>query len=140
MPARRAAGPLSEEEAMTLHPAVPLVALAVLAGCAGMAYQAGDSYERTQALANMNNPDAQLVLARMYADPAASPQMQGRPQDQVQAAKWCLVFQSESRPARPDTLAQGPPCEQIIARLPPEAVFSGMALAVQFKQGTWYRY
>jgi hypothetical protein len=147
MPATRAAGPLVWEKfvavkrkPMTLHPAVRLAALALLAGCAGMGYQTGDSYAHTQALATMSDPDAQLVLARMYADPAAWPQMQARQQDPVQAAKWCLVYQRQGRPARPDTLAQGPSCEQIVARLPADAVSVGQWLALQYTEGTWYRY
>jgi hypothetical protein len=110
--------------------AFPLVVLLALGGCAEFVHHPGDSFAHTEALANAGQADAQLDLARMYADPAAWPQTRGRPPDPVKAAKWCIIVQTKGLEApSPAALARGPSCEQIMATLPPSAVFLGNGLA-----------
>ena len=112
---------------MTRSQVASLAALAVLAGCAGGMHQADDSFQRTQQLARLGDPDAQLDLARMFADPAAWPQSRGMPPNPVLAAHWCAATEGE-QPPRPETVARGPSCQQIMAALPPEAVTAGRLL------------
>ena len=109
---------------MTLSQAASLAALAVLAGCAGLAHRADDSFLRTQQMARFGDPDAQLDLARMFADPAAWPQSGGMPPNPVLAAFWCAASEGEPPPT-PQTVARGPSCQQIMAALPPDAVSAG---------------
>ena len=113
------------------RPAVPLALLLALAGCAGLGYQVNDSYLHTRALAESSNPDAQLALARMNADPASWPQMQGKAANPVEAAKWCTVVDDTPAP-RPDPAlqARGPSCQQIMASLPPDAIAKGSGEAL----------
>lgn len=109
---------------MTVFQAASLALLGMLAGCAGLAHQEDDSFLRTQQLARFGDPDAQLDLARMFADPDAWPQSRGMPPDPVLAAHWCAASEGEL-PPRPDTVARGPSCQQIMASLPPDAVSAG---------------
>ena len=97
------------------HKVIVLAAVAALAGCSTLGYQPTDSYLHTRAAANLGNTNAQLDLARMYADPAHWPQMQGRKPDPVRAAKWCYIFQSQQVTADPAVAARGPSCQQILA-------------------------
>ncbi len=114
--------------------ALAVVLLAGLGGCATSHYQAGDSYAHTRMLAYARDADAQLMLARMYADPAHWPEMQGRKPQPVLAAKWCKIFARGGLPARPEVAAAGPSCAQILARLPPALVAEGEGLAGDFGQ------
>jgi hypothetical protein len=105
-----------------------LAALAVLAGCASLAHHPDDSFAHTAALAEADDPDAQLDLARMYADPAAWPQAADRQPDPTRAAEWCIIV-SWGPPPTPAALARGPSCEQILAAFPPYVVSAGSYLA-----------
>ena len=69
-----------------------------------------------------------LDLARMYATPAAWPQMAGRQADPVQAAEWCTIVSWGPSPTKA-ALARGPSCQEILASLPPEAVATGVYMA-----------
>ena len=113
---------------MTLLPALSLSTLVALGGCAALVHHPSDSFAHTQALAEADEPDAQLDLARMYADPAAWPQMAGRQADPVLAAEWCTIVSWGLSPTQA-TLARGPSCRQILATLSPEAVATGGYLA-----------
>ena len=86
---------------MTPVPAVTLAALLALGGCASLAHHADDSFEHTQQLAEAADPDAQLDLARMFADPAAWPQAAGMPAQPGLAAMWCAASARCSRRPRP---------------------------------------
>ncbi len=113
---------------MTPVPAVTLAALLALGGCASLAHHADDSFAHTQKLAEAADPDAQLDLARMYADPAAWPQAAGRQPDPVMAAMWCTILKVQPPPS-PAALARGPSCQQIMASIPPQAANLGAYLA-----------
>jgi TPR repeat protein len=116
-------------------PAIALAALAALAGCASLSHQADDSFLRTKEFAAQGQPDAQLDLARMYANPAGSPQTRGMQPDAVQAAKWCIIAQARQQPT-PAALARGPTCQQILTSLPSDAVAAGMVEADEWVEGT----
>ena len=113
---------------MTLVPAISLAAVLALGGCAALAHHPDDSFAHTAKLAEAEEPDAQLDLARMYADPAAWPQAAGRQPDPVLAAKWCVTVSWGPAPT-PAALARGPSCEQILAAIPPHLVSQGLYLA-----------
>ncbi len=113
---------------MTPPLALALAVVLALGGCASLAHHADDSFEHTAKLAEAAEPDAQLDLARMYADPAAWPQAADRQPDPVLAAKWCTLVGWGPSPT-PAALARGPSCQQILASLPPAAVGMGIYLA-----------
>jgi hypothetical protein len=124
---------------MLLRPqAMVLAAVVTLAGCATLGYQPTDSYLHTRAAAELGNTNAQLDLARMYADPAQWPQMQGRQPDPVRAAKWCYIFQSQNVTADPAVAARGRSCQQIMASLPPDAVNQGIGRGADYFNRDWY--
>ncbi len=108
------------------------VVAAGVSGCAALGYQPGDSYAHTRALANSGNSEAQLVLARMYAEPSAWADRKGRKPDGARAAKWCVIYQRQGVAARAEVAAAGPSCPRILAGLSPSAVFVGEGMAGEF--------
>ncbi len=113
---------------MTPLPALALAVVLALGGCASLAHHADDSFAHTAKLAEAAEPDAELDVARMYANPAAWPQAAGQQPDPVLAAKWCTLESWGPAPT-PAALARGPSCPQILATLPPASVSMGLYLA-----------
>ena len=98
---------------MTPLPALALAVVLALGGCASLAHHADDSFAHTAKLAEAAEPDAELDVARMYANPAAWPQAAGQQPDPVLAAKWSTLENWGPAPT-PAALARGPSCPEIL--------------------------